>query len=145
MDANERSDIDISSLRYLSCGGAAPASHLHERVLKELRLPAPSTIRTDAGVSLDTLSPNDPLEKLMNTEGAALPGVELRAIQADGEAAATGQSGELWARGPHRCVALLTEEGSRRLDPSEWIASGDLASIDEEGFLSVRGRIKELI
>jgi acyl-CoA synthetase (AMP-forming)/AMP-acid ligase II len=145
LDAAETASIDITCLRYLSCGGAAPSPDLHQRVADELRCQLLRLYgQTEAFLSTHCL-PDDPPEKLMSTEGAPLPGTELKVLGDDGEVLDAGQEGELCARGPHRCVALLTDDGLRRLDRDEWIPSGDLAAIDPEGFVSIRGRIKEFI
>jgi acyl-CoA synthetase (AMP-forming)/AMP-acid ligase II len=145
LDAAERAEVDISCLRYLSCGGAAPGTDLHQRVADELDCTLLRLYgQTEAFLSTHCM-PGDPPAKLIDTEGAALPGVELEVRNEEGEELPPGEEGELFARGPHRCVGLLTEDGLERLERDRWIASGDLAAIDADGFLSIRGRIKEFI
>jgi non-ribosomal peptide synthetase component E (peptide arylation enzyme) len=145
LDASGHADIDIRCLRYLSCGGAAPATSLHARAREELGCTLLRLYgQTEAFLSTHCL-PSDPPEKLTSTEGSALPGAELQVLRADGAQADPDEPGELHARGPHRCVGLLIDGETRRLALDEWVPSGDLASIDRAGFLAVRGRIKEFI
>jgi acyl-CoA synthetase (AMP-forming)/AMP-acid ligase II len=145
LDAAQRADIDLKSLRYLSCGGAAPASSLRSAVRERLGIELLRLYgQTEAFLSTHCL-PDDPDEKLDLTEGRPLPSVELRVVSDNGTDAEPGELGELYVRGPHKCVGLLTDQGQRRIDADDWIASGDRAVLDANGYLSIRGRIKELI
>jgi acyl-CoA synthetase (AMP-forming)/AMP-acid ligase II len=145
LDASQRSDIDLTSLRYLSCGGAAPSSSLRSAVRERLSIELLRLYgQTEAFLSTHCL-PDDPDEKLDRTEGRPLPGVDLRVVSDNGTDAEPGEPGELYVRGPHKCVGLLTDEGKLRIDTDDWIASGDRAVLDAHGYLSIRGRIKEFI
>ncbi|MEJ8846672.1 class I adenylate-forming enzyme family protein [Variovorax rhizosphaerae] len=79
--------------------------------------------------------------------GPAIPGVELRVVNADGAEVPCGVTGELHVRGPgvmkgyYRNAALT----SSVLDPNGWFNTGDMANIDAEGALFISGRTKELI
>lgn len=145
LDSSERAHVDLGAVRYVSCGGAAPPTSLYERLARAfdcqlLRLYG----QTEAFLSTHCM-PGDPIAKLAATEGRALPGVELRVVRDDGTPADDDEIGELHARGAHRCVGLIEGDVLRRVGADEWIPSGDLASIDAEGFLSIRGRRKEFI
>jgi acyl-CoA synthetase (AMP-forming)/AMP-acid ligase II len=145
LEAARRRRIDIGCLRYLSCGGAAPPTDIHARAREQLGCDLLRLYgQTEAFLSTHCL-PSDPEVKLTSSEGRALPGAELRVVRDDGSPALAGEEGELLARGPHRAVGLLEAGGLRRLGPGEWIPSGDLAAIDADGYLSIRGRIKEFV
>jgi non-ribosomal peptide synthetase component E (peptide arylation enzyme) len=145
LEAAREEQIDLSSLRYISCGGAAPATELYGRAREELGCELMRLYgQTEAFLSTHCL-PGDPEEKLVSTEGRALPGAELRVLLEDGREAPAGELGELYARGPHRSIGLIDAEGLHPLGTAAWIPSGDLASIDEDGYLSIRGRRKEFV
>jgi fatty-acyl-CoA synthase len=89
-----------------------------------------------------------PFEKRVSTVGRCFPGVEVRIVDpATLRDVPTGESGELWARGyvvmkgyyknPEATASTIVEDG--------WLRSGDLASIDEDGYVKIRGRIKDVI
>jgi long-chain acyl-CoA synthetase len=79
--------------------------------------------------------------------GVPLPGVEIRLIDPSGEDALVGDPGEVWVRGPNvfagywddpeATAAALTEDG--------WLRTGDVAVVDDDGFLSLVDRAKDVI
>jgi acyl-CoA synthetase (AMP-forming)/AMP-acid ligase II len=79
--------------------------------------------------------------------GPALPGVELRVVDARGCDVASGDPGELWVRGPNvmRGYYRNTELTARTIDADGWLKTGDVARIEGDGALFIVGRIKELI
>lgn len=88
--------------------------------------------------------PADPPEKLFTTGGRPLPGNDIRAVDPHtGEDVGPGEIGEAWVRGN---VMLgywnKPEETARAIDRDGWVHCEDLISIDEEGYVSYRGRIK---
>ena len=80
------------------------------------------------------------------TDGAPLPGVELRLVDDDGRDVATGTPGEILSRGPERFVgyvdATLT---AASIDRDGWFATGDIGVLDEWGNLSITDRKKDII
>lgn len=78
--------------------------------------------------------------------GRAIPGVELAIWSAAGEALPIGAEGEVVARGPNVSDGYFNDpELSARTFPGGWVRTGDLGVLDEEGFLTLRGRAKDLI
>ena len=79
--------------------------------------------------------------------GRALSGVEVRLVGDDGEDALVGDVGELLVRGPNVFVGYLDdpEATARVLDRDGWLHTGDLATVDEEGWLYLVDRAKDLI
>lgn len=79
--------------------------------------------------------------------GTLVPGVEVRVVDLDGEDVLVGDSGELWVRGPNvfkgywndpdTSATVLTEEG--------WLRTGDVAVIDDDGYLYLVDRAKDII
>jgi acyl-CoA synthetase (AMP-forming)/AMP-acid ligase II len=88
----------------------------------------------------------DPAEKRHGTDGPAKLGVDLRLVGEDGETVAPGEVGEIWSRGPDLCLGYtdpaLTAEA---FDADGWYRSGDLGVLDEDGFLTITDRRKDVI
>jgi acyl-CoA synthetase (AMP-forming)/AMP-acid ligase II len=81
------------------------------------------------------------------TDGTAMSDVELRVVDDDGRALPPGQPGELEVRGPNTCVGFFAdpERTSATFHPDGWVRSGDLVTVDADGYLTVVGRKKEII
>jgi len=91
-------------------------------------------------------SPHDPDEKLAHTEGRAAGGAELRVATADGRECAPGEEGEIRVRGPQVLRGYLAQElDAQAFDAQGFFRTGDLGRLDAQGFLSVTGRLKEII
>ncbi len=91
--------------------------------------------------------PDSTLDQRRHTDGRAMSGVELAVRGADGAAVEAGQSGELWTRGPNTCVGLFAdpERTESAFDADGWVRSGDTVTIDDDGYLTVVGRTKEIL
>jgi long-chain acyl-CoA synthetase len=79
--------------------------------------------------------------------GAPLPGVRVRLVDADGQDALVGDPGEVWVSGPNVFIGYWNDaEATRRaIDADGWLHTGDVAVVDDEGFLFLVDRIKDLI
>lgn len=89
-------------------------------------------------------SPRDPADKQKTTGGRPLDGNEVRVIDpTTGEDVGPGQIGEAWIRG-NTMLGYWNkpEETAKTVDAEGWVHSQDLVSVDEEGFVTYRGRIK---
>ena len=91
--------------------------------------------------------PGDPAEKRFATAGAAVPRTEIRITGDGGEVLGAGQEGALEVRGPSVFAGYLNrpEENAKAFKDDGWFATGDLAVIDEDGFMMITGRLKEII
>jgi len=134
-----RSKVSDESLRSLAlpvCGGEAlPASHreaYRQRFGRDL-LEGYGLTETSAVVSV-----NLPKENKPGTVGKPLPGVQVRIAGEDGEVQVLGP-GVL--KGYHN----RPEENAASFTPDGWFRTGDLDTLDAEGYLSITGRLKELI
>lgn len=88
-----------------------------------------------------------PLEKRVSTVGQILPHTEVKIIDSEGRVVPIGEMGELCTRG--YCVMLgywNDEERTREsIDAARWMHTGDLAVMDEEGYVNIVGRIKDML
>lgn len=85
-------------------------------------------------------------DKLANTEGRAMPGVDLRAVLDDGSVAGPGVEGELRAKAPQLMLGYLDSTlDADAFDDEGYFRTGDLGVIDAEGFVTITGRLKDII
>jgi acyl-CoA synthetase (AMP-forming)/AMP-acid ligase II len=91
-------------------------------------------------------SHEEPRAKRNNTDGRALPGVDLRIVDEHGHDVDLGVAGEIWSRGPDLCGGYvdpaLTDVA---FDPEGWYASGDIGILDTDGYLTITDRKKDII
>jgi cyclohexanecarboxylate-CoA ligase len=91
-------------------------------------------------------TPADPEEKLVGTDGRAVPGVAIRIVDDAGRPVAAGVEGEIELFGPQLCVGYLDPQLSAgAFTPDGFLRSGDLAVKDEDGFVRITGRKKDII
>jgi cyclohexanecarboxylate-CoA ligase len=134
-------------LKVCPGGGAPIAPAIHRRVVDELGGVgvASGWGLTEAPV-LTNLDVNDPDEKLATSEGRAMPGVDLIAVGDDGVVCAPGEEGELRAKGPQVMIGYVDASlDADAFDDSGYFRTGDLGIIDDEGFVAITGRLKDII
>jgi long-chain acyl-CoA synthetase len=83
----------------------------------------------------------------LRSAGVALPGVELRVVDAAGADVPTGSVGEVWIRSPSNMSGYWNrpDETAAALDSEGWFRSGDAGSLDEDGYLYISDRVKDMI
>jgi non-ribosomal peptide synthetase component E (peptide arylation enzyme) len=96
--------------------------------------------------------PGDPEEKIIETDGYPWPGMEIRVVDPLGTLVPAGHEGALQVRGPFLFVGYaerleMTRELMRPADDGrgDWFDTGDLAFIDDDGYLRISGRTKDVI
>jgi len=92
-------------------------------------------------------STDDPLERRVSTVGRAMPHVEAKVVDAEGRIVPRGAAGELLTRGYLVMRGYWDDEERTReaIDAAGWMRSGDLATIDNEGYCNIVGRIKDMV
>ena len=90
---------------------------------------------------------DDPLERRVSTVGRAMPYVQAKVVDAEGRIVPRGTPGELLTRGYLVMLGYWDDEEKTReaIDPARWMKTGDLATIDEEGYCNIVGRIKDTV
>jgi cyclohexanecarboxylate-CoA ligase len=134
-------------LRCCPGGGAPKPPSLHADVKQQLGgVGILSGWGLTEGPVLTIARPSDPDDKLATSEGRPLPGVELRVILADGSEAAPGQMGELRVRAPQVMVGYVDPSlDADAFDEAGFLRTGDLGAVDAEGFVTVTGRLKDVV
>jgi acyl-CoA synthetase (AMP-forming)/AMP-acid ligase II len=88
----------------------------------------------------------DPADRRHRTDGRALDGVELRLVDADGADVPVGTPGEILSRGPDLCLGYTDPAlTAAAFDAEGWYHSGDIGVLDEQGFLTLTDRVKDII
>lgn len=145
--ANEKSSVDLSSVRLIITGG----SNADSALLKKLRHELPkATIMNLYGLSEASgallMTPwNSSDQELIDSIGKPLPGVQMRIVNADDEDVLPGLVGELLFRGLGVIAGYLGDSITRdsfALDG--WLRTGDLGYIDSNGFVHMMGRKKDM-
>jgi cyclohexanecarboxylate-CoA ligase len=147
LSAPNLAERDLSSLRLFCCMGAP----IPRAIVREAKAKLPGlTVLGGWGQSengLVTLGiPGDPEEKIVERDGYPWPGMELRTVNFDGTVLPAGSEGKLQVRGPFLFVGYVERlEMTRASFAGDWFDTGDLAVIDEDGYLNITGRTKDVI
>jgi fatty-acyl-CoA synthase len=140
---------DVSSWRLSMLGGAPVAPELVRRAREQLGVAVTIGFgQTEASPYLTHTRPDDPNPRWAETVGPPLPGTEIRIVDpGTGQPLPSGAVGEICARGPGLMTGYFDDaEGTARaLDADGWLHTGDLGSLDEDGYLRVQGRLKDMI
>ncbi len=143
-------EVDLSSLRTgIMAGSPCPIEVMRDVVS---RMGASQmTIaygQTEASPVITQTTTDDTVERRVTTVGKALPGLEVRIVEPEsGEECAAGVQGELWARGFTIMAGYFDkpEETAVAIDGDGWLHTGDLATVDEEGYFKITGRLKDMV
>jgi len=149
LDAQEKRPRDLSALKLISCGGSMVAPELVRRV-QNLMGAGFSTLygQTEHCPVITQHHLSDSIDDICNTAGqpVAQTEVSIRSVN-DNLAVAIGEVGEICARGP--CVMLEYNDNpkatSETVDAMGWLHTGDLGRMDTRGYVTVTGRVKEMI
>ncbi|MCB2185434.1 MAG: AMP-binding protein [Deltaproteobacteria bacterium] len=139
----------LGRLRTGIIGGAQAPLELMKRLTGEMgaRDLAIGYGQTEACSWISLTGPEDPLELRVSSVGRPLPGAEVKVVDPAGwESLPPGRVGEICARGSLMVgYYAMPEVTARTIDREGWLHTGDLGVLDEKGYLSIKGRLKEVI
>jgi len=144
--APEVRNYDLSSLRFVLSGAAPLDSGIQKALSERLQIPVLQGYGMTETCLAVTMTPED--HPKFGSGGRLIPNLEAKVVDTvSGIQAGTGVSGEIWVRGPNVMEGYLNnvEETRNAFDNAEWLRTGDLGYFDEDGFLFVVDRAKELI
>ncbi len=137
----------LPDLRLMTGGGASMPPEQHFQVRREIggRGCAHGYGMTECCL-VAMNDPQDPDDRLAHTVGRPVTGVELRLVAPDGRIAGAGEAGEVWIRGTAVFSGYVDASlDDDAFDDEGWFRTGDLATLDAEGYLRITGRLKDLI
>jgi acyl-CoA synthetase (AMP-forming)/AMP-acid ligase II len=142
-----RADYDLSSLETIAYGGAPSAPELVKRIYEEFgALPGNGWGMTETTATVTTHSGEDYLSR-PTSAGPPVAAADLKIMSVEGDRELPlGEVGELWARGPMIVKGYWNKpEATAETFVDGWVRTGDLARLDEDGFLYVVDRAKDII
>jgi acyl-CoA synthetase (AMP-forming)/AMP-acid ligase II len=144
----ERRNYDLSCLRLAVTGAAPTPVELIHQMRDELGF---DTILTAYGLTetcgvVSMCRCDDDPETIATTSGRAIPDVEVRCIDADGREVPRGEPGEVVVRGYNVMRGYFGDaaETAATIDGEGWLHTGDVAVMDERGYLRITDRIKDM-
>jgi len=140
---------DLTSWRLVTLGGAPVAPELVRRGQEELNLEVGIGFgQTEASPYITHTRHEDKSRALFETIGQPLPGFDVKIIdQADGTMLRYGEIGEICARGPCVMIGYFENDAatSAAIDADGWLHTGDLGTMDDQGYCRVFSRLKDMI
>ena len=141
--------FDLSSLRTGMMAGSPCPMEVMRRCIRDMHL-----TELTIGYGMTETSPvttqtriGDGLDKQVGTVGRPHPHVEIKIVDADGRVVPRGVTGELCARGYPVMLGYWDEpeRTAEVIDRAGWMHTGDLATMDDDGYCAIVGRIKDLV
>lgn len=148
LTSEARKTADFSSLRLAVTGAAAVPRILVERMHDELGFDAVLTaygLTETCGV-VSVCSRTDSPERVSQTSGRPMPGVEIRCVDSQGRDVPTGEPGEILVRGFNVMKGYFDdpEATAEAIDPQGWLKTGDIGILDAEGYIRITDRAKDM-
>jgi acyl-CoA synthetase (AMP-forming)/AMP-acid ligase II len=139
---------NLRALRHIGCGAAPLGAELEEELAERLGCEVGQGYGlTEASGAVHGVPLSSSAGK-RGSVGPPIPGTECRLVDpATGADAAPGEPGEVWVRGPQVMRGYLNNPAATAatIDPEGWLRTGDLGIADQDGWLTIVDRIKELI
>jgi fatty-acyl-CoA synthase len=150
LDHPDFEHYDTSALRTGIMAGSPCPMEVMKKVVDEMGA-SEITIaygQTESSPVITQTRTDDPLERRVSTVGRKLPDVEVKIVDVDtGVEVGPGEQGDLCTRGYHvmRGYYKMDDRTSEVIDEEGWLHTGDLAVIDEDGYVRITGRAKDMI
>ncbi|MEC8521418.1 MAG: cyclohexanecarboxylate-CoA ligase [Actinomycetota bacterium] len=135
----------VPSLSTFLCAGAPIPGPLVERAQPTLGTTIVSAWGMSENGAITTTMLDDDPSRSVDTDGCPLPGVEVRIADDDGTALPTGEIGRLLARACSNFGGYLKRPHLNATDADGWFDTGDLARVDDRGYIRITGRSKDVI
>jgi cyclohexanecarboxylate-CoA ligase len=141
----QESGTTVPSLKTFLCAGAPIPGPLVEQARKVLGTKIVSAwgMTENGAVTLIKLDDDDQLA--CSTDGCPLPGVEVKVVDLDGQAIPAGEVGKLLVRACSNFGGYLNRPQLNATDTQGWFDTGDLATMDANGYIRISGRSKDVI
>ena len=142
--------FDLTTLRTGIMAGSTPPIEAMKRVVKDMHMTEITSVYglTEGSPGFTQTGVDDPLIKRVETVGKPLPECEVKIVDPEtGETLGPNETGEICCKGYNvmKGYYKMPEKTQEVIDKDGWLHSGDLATLDEEGYYSIVGRIKDMI
>lgn len=144
LDIAEERGLDLSCLSEYTTGAANVSGDLIRRAQRF----GVRAFRCYGSTEHPTISsgvPDDPLDKRAETDGRPTPGSRIRIVDDSGAEVPVGQDGEILSQGPELFVGYTDAEANESAFTGGWFRTGDIGSLDAEGYLRITDRKKDII
>jgi acyl-CoA synthetase (AMP-forming)/AMP-acid ligase II len=147
VESPEFSSPRVASLRLSSMGGSTMTPSALATLADRLGCTVKRAYGCSEAPTVTTMHDQDPPDKGRQTDGRPVGQAEIQVVDpADGAPLGSGQVGEIWLRGPELFAGYADADATAEAVTDDgWFRTGDLGVIDQDGWLTVAGRIKELI
>ncbi|WP_422016872.1 AMP-binding protein [Reyranella sp.] len=149
LDHPDFAKFDLKSLRTgIMAGSPCPIevmkkvqSHMH---MGEVTIAYGMTETSPVSTQCAT---DDPVERRVSTVGQVLPHIEIKIVDTEGRVVPRGETGEFCTRGYSVMKGYWNDEAKTKeaVDEAGWMRTGDLATMDEQGYVNIVGRLKDMI
>jgi acyl-CoA synthetase (AMP-forming)/AMP-acid ligase II len=141
-----KSPVELPDLRHFTCAGAT----IPESVVSEAAEYGITVLRgygSTETLGVSKTRPDDDHDRRVRTEGEPLNHIEVELRDAAGQPVASGVPGEIFVRSPAACLGFARdpERTAKTFTADGWVRTGDLGTLDGEGYLKIVGRTKEII
>ncbi|SFX25941.1 cyclohexanecarboxylate-CoA ligase [Marinospirillum alkaliphilum DSM 21637] len=136
---------DLESLRIFVAAGAPIPSALVEKALNTTRFKVASAWGMTENGAVTLTHPEDPPSRAIESDGVPLPFMEVKVVDLDGNACPANTEGNLLVRGASLFVGYHKRPELYEVDADGWFGTGDLARIDEQGYIRITGRTKDVV
>jgi fatty-acyl-CoA synthase len=142
-------EYDLSSLRTGIMAGSPCPVEVMKRVQSEMHMPEVTIcygMTETSPVSTQTLT-DDPLEKRTGSVGRVHPHIEVKIVDPEGRIVPRNTPGELCTRGYSVMLGYWenAEESAHAIDAARYMHTGDIATMDDDGYVNISGRIKDMV
>lgn len=142
-------EFNLSSLRTGIMAGSPCPQEIMQRVIDRMHM-AQITIcygMTETAPVSAQSSTEDSVERRVSTVGRVHPHLEVKIVDEEGKVVPRGQLGELCVRGYSVMLGYWDEHDKTQevIDVARWMHTGDIAEMDDEGFVKIKGRIKDVV
>ncbi|MEQ1607521.1 MAG: class I adenylate-forming enzyme family protein [Hyphomonadaceae bacterium] len=143
----ERDKYDLSSIQFVAYGGAPSAPELVSTIKRRF----PNGLASNGWGMTETCASSSvnfgkDYELRPDSCGAPGPAMDFRVVGAKGETLKPNEVGELWVKGPNNCKAYWNKpEATAKTFIDGWVVTGDVGRIDEDGFVFLLDRAKDML
>jgi fatty-acyl-CoA synthase len=146
---NDFAKYDLSSLRTGIMAGSPCPIEVMRHVIDKMHMEEVTIaygMTETSPVSFQS-SRSDSIERRVSTVGRVLPHIEVKIVDANGATVPCGTQGELCTRGPSVMLGYWDDDArtAEAIDADGWMHTGDIATIDDEGYGNITGRIKDMV